>query len=268
MKRLVTGALVLCIAFAASGEDIQTRLSALVSEDLAAALIQDGVVRKTVYRENVTSLPLLPRLALAAEADAFWAGGQPPFVSETLFLYKKPADHTHEQTDIPAISVILRSLSRLEGIEYYSNSRQKMRTLYRKSYVVTSEENRTRVRDPSEGSADGLSLVAVQEDLTFGEYAYRYTYRETNDTVAFYSTNIDSLNYGFIRIIRPDELRIALVVHDLGDYLLVYNLTRADFLAVPGMEKKLKASFSSRTEAVYTWFIDEYEKTGAIRDGE
>lgn len=268
MKRLVTGALMLCIALAANAEDITVRLSALISEEVAAALVQDGVIRKTMYRENVTSLPLLPRLSLASEAESFWDGEQAPFVSETLFLYKKPEEKRTEEGEIPAISVILRSLSRLEGIEYYSNSRKTMRTLYRKSYIVKSEEDRTKIPDPCEGSADGLSLVAVQEDLTFGEYAYSYAYRQTQDSVAFYSTNIDSLKYGFIRIIRPEQLRIALVVHDLGDYLLVYNLTRADFLAVPGMERKLNASFSSRAEAVYSWFINEYEKMGAVRDDE
>ena len=162
--------------------------------------------------------------------------------------------------DVSGISVILRSLSRLEGLEYYSNSRKTMRTLYKSSYAVESEENRTRIADPVSAPADGLSVVAIQEDLTFGEYAYRYDYRQTDDTAAFYSTNIDSLSYGFIRIIKPGNLRIALLVHDLGDYLLVYNLTRAEFLAIPGMEKKLNASFSSRADAVYGWFVDEYEQ--------
>ncbi len=268
MKRLVTGVLILCVAYMASPEDIQERLSGLVSGDIAKTLVQDGIVQKTVYREDRTDLPLLPRLTLAAEAEKFWTGVQPPFISETLFLYKKEAAENKIRREIPAISVILRSLSRLEGIEYYSNSRKTMRTLYQKSYVVKSEDDRTRIPDPKKGSADGLSVVAVQEDLTFGEYAYGYSYRQTEDTVAFYSTNIDSLNYGFIRIIRPEELKIALVVHDLGDYLLVYNLTRADFLAVPGMEKKLKASFSSRAKAVYTWFIKEYEEMGAVQNVE
>lgn len=260
MKRLVAGTLIISLAFIANAEDIQKRLTALVSESTAAALVQDGFVRKTAYRENVTSLPLLPRLLLADEADRYWGGDTAPFVSETLFLHKKSEENESDKDGVSVISTILRSLSRLEGIEYYSNSRKAMRTLYRKSYVVESEDNRIKREDPKDGSADGVSLVAIQEDLTFGEYAYQYTYRQTDDTVAFYSKNIDSLYYGIFRIIRSGNLRIALVIHDLGDYLLVYNLTRADFLAVPGMEKKLNASFSSRADAVYAWFIDEYEK--------
>lgn len=264
MRRCVAGFLLISLACIAGAEDIQKRLTALVSEDTAAALVQDGYVRKTAYREDETVLSLLPGLPLAEEADRFWNGDAAPFVSETLFLYKKADNGESEQEEISDISEILRSVSRLEGLEYYSNSRNKMRTLYRKSYVVESEENRIRQDDPREGSADGLSIVVVQEDLTFGEYAYQYRYRQTGDTVAFFSTNIDSLFYGIFRIIRSGNLRIALVVHDLGDYLLVYNLTRADFLAVPGMEKKLNASFSSRADAVYTWFIDEYEKSRSI----
>ena len=259
MRRLVLFLLIIGGILTAEAQDIRSRLDVLLSGDYAEVLLRDGVLRKTSYREDGTSLPLLPRIALAEDAKKFWSGEPAPFVSETLFLYKKPAA-VPPGADVSGISVILRSLSRLEGLEYYSNSRKTMRTLYKSSYAVESEENRTRITDPVSVPADGLSVVAIQEDLTFGEYAYRYDYRQTDDTAAFYSTNIDSLSYGFIRIIKPGNLRIALLVHDLGDYLLVYNLTRAEFLAIPGMEKKLNASFSSRADAVYGWFIDEYQQ--------
>lgn len=246
---------------AVHAEDIQSRLEKVLSPDVAEILLRDGMLRRTVYRDDEAGLSLLPKIPLALEASQFWAGEKAPFISETVYLYKKHDERiTPQGTETAAVSVILRSLSRLEGLEYYSNSRQKMRTLYQQSYAVVSEENRTRIPDPVEGSSDGLSVVAVQEDLTFGEYAYRYDYREKSATAAFFSTNLDSLKYGIIRVIKPENLRIALLVHDLGDYLLVYNLTRAEFLAVPGMEKKLNASFSSRADAMYGWFIDEYEQ--------
>lgn len=259
MKRLVSFLLVIGCILTTEAQDIQSRLEALLSKDHATALLRDGILRETSYREYETNLPLLPGISLAEDAKNFWSGDPAPFVSETLFLYEKAVPSAIGE-DIADISVILRSLSRLEGLEYYSNSRETMRTLYKHSYVVASEKNRTRIADPVAGPADGLSVVAVQEDLTFGEYAYRYDYRQSSDTAAFFSTNIDSLKYGFIRIIKPGNLRIALLVHDLGDYILVYNLTRAEFLAVPGMEKKLNASFSSRADAVYGWFVNEYEQ--------
>jgi hypothetical protein len=38
----------------------------------------------------------------------------------------------------------------------------------------------------------------------------------------------------------------------------VYGLTRATFSPVPGVESKLNASFTTRAQAIYAWFIREY----------
>jgi hypothetical protein len=135
-----------------------------------------------------------------------------------------------------------------------------MRTLYEKSYAVDGSETRKRIEDPVDGSADGQTVLAIQKDLTFGEYLYQYDYRETENTVAFYSKNRETLSYAIFDLIDPEALRTSLVVYDMGDYLLIYNLTRVSFTAIPGMESKIKASFTTRAEAVYKWFISEYEK--------
>ena len=135
-----------------------------------------------------------------------------------------------------------------------------MRTLYEKSWTIDGQATRNRIADKNTGSADGMTIYALQKDLTFGEYAYSYSYRQTADTVAFFSQNLDAMNYSVIKLIDPGKLRVSLVVQDFGDYLLVYGLTRADFPAIPGLEGKVNASFTTRAEAVYQWFIREYEK--------
>ncbi|HPS45410.1 MAG TPA: hypothetical protein PK542_13085 [Treponemataceae bacterium] len=261
MKRLFSAVLCVCAIGAVSASDIGERLSAVLPGDTVSLLLAKGRVQKSSYKEKGVSPTLAPSSAISGEAIGFWSGKDAVFFAESLYLYKKknPAS-TAPGSDVPRISAILRSLSRLEGVQYYSVSRKKMRTLYEKSYCVEGPKTKARVADPVAGSAEGLSVYALQKDLTFGEYVYQYSYRQTADTVAFFSQNSEAMNFMVLKLIDPGKLRVSLIVQDLGDYLLVYGLTRADFPAVPAIESRLNASFSNREEAIYEWFIREYEK--------
>ena len=255
--------IILCSLLAGTlmATDIGVRLEKLLPSEVVRTLVEQGRVKKSAYRMPTEKPGLNPDLSITKEALLFWIGDDAPFFSESLYLYKKkPAVQGLQGSDTQKISIILRSLSHLEGLEYYSSSRKKMRTLYEKSYVVASDTNKKRIPDPVEGSADNLSIYALQKDLTFGEYIYNYYYRQGSDTVGFFSRNVEAMSYSFFKVLDPDNLRISLIVHDLGDYLLIYSLTRADFIALPGIEGKLNTSFSTRAEAMYNWFIKEYEK--------
>jgi hypothetical protein len=260
MKRLVSVSLCLAFAFFCAAEDIRTRLEAYLPAATASELAAKGYVQKSRYREPGTGLALAPSLSLAQEASGYWEGQPAAFLSESLYLYRKPAARQCAPGgEIQKISQLLRSLSALEGIQYYSASRKKMHTLYEKSYAVQSASARIRIADPVSGSADGKVIWAVQKDTTFGEFLYRYGYRQTDSSVAFFSSNADAMTLSFIKLIDPGKLRISLVVQDMGDSLLFYSITRADFANVPGIEGKLTASFSNRVDAIYKWFIGKYE---------
>jgi hypothetical protein len=204
-------------------------------------------------------LKLSPALPIVASSKELVPFPDATYLSETLYLYKKKTP-TVPGADIPKISAILRSISHLQGLEYFSNSRQKMWVLYEKSYVVDNRKAKKKIADPVSGDADGKTLLAVQKDTTFGEYLYEYTYRQNNDSVAFFSRNLETMRYTLIKIIDSERLRTSLIVHDLGDTLLVYGVTYADLAYVPAIGNKLNASFTARAEALYTWFVKEYER--------
>lgn len=255
-----------CIVFFAGAfsfaEENASKLSGMLPLKTATELAEKGFIQRTNYRNPAEVLELAPDSALAREAGSFWQGERPAFFSETVYLYAKPTGKPNTVgEDISRISAILRSLSRLEGIEYFSTSRNRMRTLYASSFEVAGPDNRIEIPDQTAGSADGKLIWALQKDLTFGEYLYRYDYRQTEDSVAFYSKNVDALKYTVFTLISPERLKVSLVVQDLGTHLLIYSLTQADFLSIPGIEGKLNASFKTRAEALYRWFINEYERS-------
>ena len=135
-----------------------------------------------------------------------------------------------------------------------------MRTLYEESYVIASPEDKTKVRDPVEGSADGLSLYAIQKDLTFGRYIYKYDYKENKNEVLTICSNYETIRFVGIPIIQPGDLIISIEIVDLGDSMVLYALVESDVASVSLIENKLKKSFAARVEALSIWFEEMYLK--------
>lgn len=258
MKRVIA-LVAVTLALGPLAAEQSTGLREALPPAIADELVKNGEIQKTTYGKTGTALSLSPALPIVSSAEALVPFPDSTYVSETLYLYMKKTA-TAPGADIDRISAILRSISRLQGIEYYSNSRKKMWVLYETSYAVDGAKTKKKMADPVSGNGDGISLFAIQKDTTFGEYLYRYDYRQTPDSVAFFSRNIDALRYGFIKIIDGERFRASLVVHDFGDCLLVYGVTYADLAYVPAIGNRLNASFTARAEAMYRWFIKEYER--------
>ena len=176
---------------------------------------------------------------------------------ECLYLYKKTG------TPTKSISDILHSVSALEGLEYYSPSRGKMRTLYEKSYMVkqtvNSKGKATYERIDDDMTVD--SAFILQKDLSFGEHIYENTYyKGTDGSYGFTCVNQENLWYSIVKVLNAKNMNIGITIVDLGDYLLTYVNTRANCTKMSALRNKLQNSFSARAEAIYGWFIKEYEK--------
>lgn len=178
-----------------------------------------------------------------------------PYKFELLSLYEKiPQKRSNN------ISSIITSISTLEGIEYFSHTRNKNRILYEKSYIIDSQRKKNKLKDPIVQNLDNLSLLALQKDSVFGENIYEYSYFEQDSKLGFFCTNLTSLSYGIIKIAKSEDLNIIFIVDDLDTHLLVYALFALDINPVPLLEKKITNSFLARMETLYTWFINQYEQ--------
>ena len=205
-------------------------LDDIFSNDIAEELRTEKKIEKTVYMEDYEP-SLFPKTAIGNTMPALWENSgkttKPVFYYEALKFFEKN-NPTEVGAEIDEISAILRSISSLEGMEYYSPSRKKMRTLYEESYVIASPEDKTKVRDPVEGSADGLSLYAIQKDLTFGRYIYKYDYKENKNEVLTICSNYETIRFVGIPIIQPGDLIISIEIVDLGDSMVLYALVESD----------------------------------------
>ena len=233
-------------------------LDSFLSAEQRIALVRQGHLFQSVYNQENATPRIVPLFAVPQTCAENWNKGNPTFLIEALYLHKKTEGGAK---DISKIAHILRSVSKLEGLQYYSSSRKKMRTLYETSYSIDDPKTQSRIDDPLDNPAADFSVYVLQKDLTFGKNSYRYRFCTDADSAGFISTNIGVLKYSIFKAIEPENLEASIAVTDLGDYLLIYMLTRANFTAPSVFRERVQNSFRTRGEAVYGWFIAQYEKS-------
>lgn len=229
-----------------------------VSGGMLAELSASGGRIENVCASGVAFDPVLaPDTEFARAACATWRNADAPkFSSENLFLVRK--SELGGEASLAAVSKIVRSISTMKGIQYYSNGDGKWETLYHKAGVIRSPDKRKFLPDDTRGSADGKSLFCLLEDNSFGDCVYRVDYRESADEVAAFFTSAAPFKYGPITAVKAGNLNINLVVTDIGDSLLVYMVVRAEYPSLPFLSGRMTRSFNARVEAMFKWFRESF----------
>ena len=182
---------------------------------------------------------------------------RPTVIVETLFLYKKPsgADMTAwTQSELAALYNEAAALSTLQGIQYYSASREAMRTFYETSSVIDSPAAKNPMPDPVFSMPrTELVLYARQKDLTFGDNIYQYTYRYFPGALVLVQENLTNLKVGIFNAVKKNNLNSVLAMLDTGEHILIYAVSMAKAASLPGMNDRIGSSFSNRAEAILQW---------------
>ena len=253
---LVACGLVLASSAALSAYDSKN----LVSSGVYAELKKNGSVEKSYFNQANVNPALAPNTDLARAAKDVWTSSKKPvFIWEKLYLLPKSsiANGNESRVSIESVSKILRSLSTLEGIKYYS-SKKKWETLYKEAYCIAGPKDRKKVPDDTSGSADGKVIYCMQNDNSFGKINYKIEYRQTAQEISAIFTNTTGLFIGPIKGIAEDNLKISVVTVDCGSEMMVYLLVKANFPAIGFLEDSMKESLGSRLEALYKWMISKF----------
>jgi hypothetical protein len=187
---------------------------------------------------------------------------KPDIIVEALFLWPSPRTG-HPGAETLAAYNVLRSISTLQGIEYYSASRKKIRPLYTYSSLITGPEDQTPVRDARLDRMPVFPeiLHARQNDTTFGDNRYRIVLSGGPDFVAQHSTNLTRLSLGIVPVAGPGDVNVRILVVQVDEGLLFYLASSARAALVPGIRNTLETSFINRAAAVYAWFSRELSAT-------
>ena len=229
---------------------------------------ESGKIYHRLDKEN-SSRYLLPETEFSELTDNHAFGeysDKVGYAAEALYYVKKSvlvenssrADKENVDTSIEAVSKIVRSISKMKGMEYYSNTRKRWDILYKESYRIENPDLKEPVPDLIEGSSDGKTLYAYQVEHTFGGGIYKIQYNENSKMVVMKMENLSALSYGIIKAVEPGKLRIAINIIDDGDGYFVYIGICADTIKLSVFEKKMNKSFQSRLDAIFKWITLQF----------
>ena len=163
---------------------------------------------------------------------------------------------TKDDINLDLVSVTMRSVSKMEGMQYYSNSRKRYETLLNKSYRVKDVNSKEKLEDITTGSADGLSICVFQEEHTFGDTFYSFDYNQGKNSAMLRMQNLTGLSYGVFDLLKPNNLTSFINVIEKEDGYFIYVFMNAKFKRVSFLEKKMNKSFSARIDAIYNWVVN------------
>ena len=258
---LLTGAVLSGTAFA--GEN--AKVKAMVSESIYERLINEGSIADYRY-EATEKFALLPKSVYSEGLHRTMIKKEPgnfPYTYEGLHLIKK-ADLLKQGNSgkttitLEDISKVVRSLSTMEGMTYYSTTRNKEMVLFKRCYMIAGAGDKTKVPDQNTGNADGQISYCLQDDSSFGENTYRLTYHQNEDSLWCNFTILDKMGIGPFRPIHPGKMIINILVTDCGDDILLYLCTDTDCLKLPGIKGQITKSMIARMTAVYEWFKTQF----------
>ncbi|MFO7850180.1 MAG: DUF6675 family protein [Spirochaetia bacterium] len=150
----------------------------------------------------------------------------------------------------------LRSISSLEGIEYYSASRDRMRLLFEESWVIESPEDSTRLPDPENSTIpDRDTLYIHQKDLTFGDSISRVLYRHEENALSMSITNETTMRYMFFPLLKEGNMSMQMLILPVKEGIVFYGLSTVDVMDLKVFHKKMRSSFTNRLIALKDWFI-------------
>ena len=232
-------------------------LADYLPQEIIESLREQGEVRSTIGdRSSPHLIPnVLDRSAILEDVMALGSG----FGVEILTAYDEPDGMLENEADRTRLYNILRSISSLEGVQYYSASRGRMRTLIEESYAIDDPSECVRQKDPLVAEVPPESEIYIcQHDTTFGRNVYTARYQYSGESFLMRVENLTPLRFFFFFSVQPERFRSFVLVVPYEDGLIIYGLTCLETSVLPGLRNRLGESLYNRIKAYQDWF------TGAL----
>ncbi|MDR3670129.1 MAG: hypothetical protein P4L36_04755 [Holophaga sp.] len=212
------------------------------------------------YFQAQPGVDLCPNPVAAADIRRTLAATQPNIGIQTLAAEAMPPRLASRPDRTLLLYNALHQFRSMEGIHYYSASQGRMRAFCTTSHVVRGPGDRTALEDPHYPVIEAHDLYVEQDDSTFGRTLYSVTVKGLpGGAVELTMTNVEQVRYGFLPVLGPGALKLTLVVQPSADggWLYFYGNAGVRAIRLPGMESRVRTSFSNRIMALYLWFANQ-----------
>jgi hypothetical protein len=227
------------------------KIASIVGNDELALLREKGEISRVFTgNDGPRMFPALPSLKERKHEIEATVESMNPTLGVEILIVSAGADDAMLST-----YNILRSVSTLKGIEYYSATRKRMRIFYEDAYVIASPDDRKRHADPLVIEIPKTErILSFMKDSSFGEYVCSIDYTHTDDAISMEMRNLTRIWYLFIPIIDPENMLTCMIVIPAGDRTLFYGISLIKGDDVFGIAKSRSDSLYNRLKALYDWF--------------
>jgi hypothetical protein len=235
-------------------------IDSLLPPQVYERLANEGELRTSLHGDNPPQL--IPDVSARALIET--RIGELDFTvgTEVLAMYENAGADFDSPASRLRIFNILRSMSTMRGIQYYSASRERMRTLFAESYVVDGPEEGERLPDPVVRQIPPVStLYVLQEDLTFGENIYATEFRYSGEYFLLQTTNLTTMHYFLFPMVKPLNSVTMILLIPSGDKILFYGAVGAHTRRMLGLARSREDSFYNRLKAIYGWFSERMDES-------
>lgn len=210
------------------------------------------------YNQDI-ELELIPQSVFTQKAVATINSLEPNMAVEGLYFI--PQENPRQDEMLYVLNTLC-SVSTLEGTEYYSQSRKEMRLLFEESWVVDNFEDRNVLEDPYfENLPFMVDLNIFQTDLSFGSNDSTMQIWSDPQGILIEQENRTAMKKnGFIKVIDPGNFKTILLVIPCEEGWLYYGVMAARTLNVKALIDRANESLYNRMNALFNWFLEEYEK--------
>ncbi len=235
-----------------------------LSEEAAAVLQMEGQVYR--FDEEGHGLLYLPDTILSSRIKSLHSELSPEITVEALFRVPYPEDMEPGRETLRELYNLSRKVSTFEGVQYYSATRKKYDTLFKKAYRINSPDSRIRVENPAPVSVpfDDSVYLFMQEN-SMGKSTYRLDYHPAGDELMITLTNEENLGILF-KVVYAREMKVSLIVIPCSDCILIYGYCGAvlqnDELVNVFIDPY--DAFYRRMSAMETWFYNNLHETSIL----
>lgn len=239
--------------------DDYPKLEEIIDSQYLSVLRENNKIDRFFTEKDNSDFQFYPKLELSINSTKKWKNTRKDIPNYTIeSIYRLPKDtFLDKKTEDERIKKILRSVSKMEGIQYYSNSRKRIETLYSKAYIVNNPTERKKI--PDNLNFNENPIYVLLDDKSFGEYVSEINNYSKGYENCFEYINVDNINYGIIKAVEPYNMQVFLDVINCKDEIIVYIYIQAK-MDVPALFKnKIYDSFIARTDALFDWFSKIYK---------
>ncbi|MBN2653176.1 MAG: hypothetical protein JXR63_12425 [Spirochaetales bacterium] len=249
-KRLFSTILFFISIFPLFSENLDSQQ--LFSEEILQTIESGKSYTREFFQSNEVAFSPLVNKTFYIENPAFNSVTNPTMIIEKIYFIP----HNKIKNNFEQIFKNFHKISSLTDVEYFSQSKGKMRTLFEQSYTIESKSSAKQIPDIIPKLSRN-EFEIFQEDTSFGDMFYNVQSDFSENCINLSLLSNSHLKLGVFKLIDPEKLQITATLFKTDKGYIFYGTLRTDYKDKLGIMRKRSDSMHNRLQAIYDWFAKE-----------